>query len=149
MTDDKWKQHGVQHLGFITMVTTKTSIHCRHALYYVITQMVYSWLDKKQLTNMKVLIPACFYTKVTNTIPAQEVASVWPVVVATAGCDLPKPWHVIHDVFYADATAWSHSWCHSLDHQYSRWNHSEWWSRIWAGWILQAMSWTRDRKNYG
>ena len=39
MTDDKWKQHDVQHLGCTAMVTTKTSIHCRHALYYVITQM--------------------------------------------------------------------------------------------------------------
>ena len=38
ITDDKWKQHDVYHLGCTAMVTTKTS---RHALYYVITQMAY------------------------------------------------------------------------------------------------------------
>lgn len=82
-----------------------------------------------------------------NTIPVQEVASTWQAVVATDGYDPPEPWHVIHDVFYADATAWSHSWCHSRDRpRQQRGNHLGSWLRTWAGWIPQAMSWTRNRR---
>ena len=42
MTDDKWKQHGHQHLGFAAMVTANYYYQDQHALYYVITQMAYS-----------------------------------------------------------------------------------------------------------